>query len=234
MSVWKIKYVVYFNYLTVRREIGTKRKRALYFWRGLTLELNWSFLKGWKGWNFGGGFGPFKLQCGFSIFQFGPHNWVDLAPKIGAKSNPISMGPNWPQACTKLDSLVLAPFLGPKQHFTLYIPTLLHSFLPTPQPSCPYLLPCALSPSLLEYRPSSQSHSYTPAYVPSILKLNAHSCPTLLRSFTPYSTSPLTIIDQPAFPFACLVHFFSYLNQFFFSFNYEIWNLFVRNMLWCS
>ena len=93
-------------------------------------------------------------------------------------------------------------------HFTLYIPTLLHSFLPTPQPSCPYLLACALSPSLLEYRPFSQSHSYTPACVPSILKFNAHSCPTILRSFTPYSTSPLTIIDQPAFLFACLVHFF--------------------------
>ena len=98
-------------------------ERALFFWTGFTLELNWLFFKGSlvRGLKFWSHFSPFKFQSGSNTFQFGPHNWVNLAPKIGAKNSPISMGPNWPQASTKLDPLALAPFFGPNPLFSFTV-----------------------------------------------------------------------------------------------------------------
>ena len=106
-------------------------ERALFFWTGFTLELNWLFFKGSlvRGLKFWSHFSPFKFQSGSNTFQFGPHNWVNLAPKIGAKNSPISMGPNWPQASTKLDPLALAPFFGPNPLFSFY--SVLGGFAPS-------------------------------------------------------------------------------------------------------
>ena len=39
---------------------------------------------------------PVFSKLTLHMVQFGPYNWVNLAPKMGAKNSPISMGPNWP------------------------------------------------------------------------------------------------------------------------------------------
>ena len=39
---------------------------------------------------------PVFSKLTLHMVQFGPYNWVNLAPKMGAKNSPISIGPNWP------------------------------------------------------------------------------------------------------------------------------------------
>ena len=63
---------------------------------------------------------PLFSKLTLHMVQFSPYNWVDLAPKISAKSSPISLGSSLPKASTKLDSLVLAPFCKPNQLFSFY------------------------------------------------------------------------------------------------------------------
>ena len=95
-------------------------------WNWIGYFFKGSLVRGLKFWSH---FSPFKFQSGSSTFQFGPHNWVNLAPKIGAKNSPISMGLNWPQANTKLDPLALAPFFGPNPLFSFY--SVLGGFAPS-------------------------------------------------------------------------------------------------------
>ena len=153
------------------------------------------------------------------MVQFGPYNWVDLAPKIGAKNNPISMGTNWPQACTKLDSLVLAPFLGPKQLFTLYT-VYSYSFALFSSYTA------AVMPLFTRLRPVSFATGVPPFFTVALL----HTCmrsfnPEIQRSFVPYYFTLLhPLLNQPinnywstCFP-VCLFgsFFFLILINFFF------------------
>ena len=197
MSVWKIKYVVYFNYLTVRREIGTKRKRALYFWRGLTLELNWSFLKGWEGWNFGGRFGPFKLQCGFSIFQIGPSHgpiWPSqlgrFSPKNWCQKQPHFNGAELTPSLYQTGLTRFGPIFGAKATlYTVYS----YSFALFSSYTA------AVMPLFTPLRPVSFATGVPPFFTVALL----HTCmrsfnPETQRSFVPYSFTLLhPLLNQP-------------------------------------
>ena len=111
MSVWKIKYVVYFHYLNVRGKISMERKEPstsevahigaeLALFKGAICERAEILGAVLAPINFK--VAPVFFKFTLHMVQFGPYNGVNSAPKLVPKTAPFQWGqidpkrvPNW-------------------------------------------------------------------------------------------------------------------------------------------
>ena len=111
MSVWKIKYVVYFHYLNVRGKISMERKEPstsevahigaeLALFKGAICER--AEISGAVLAPINFKVAPVFFKFTLHMVQFGPYNGVNSAPKLVPKTAPFQWGwidpkqvPNW-------------------------------------------------------------------------------------------------------------------------------------------